>query len=270
MEKYDQIGRHYNQTRRADNFLAGRLKYHLAPAVGEKYLDIGCGTGNYTIALSEKGFDFVGIDPSQEMLKKAKLRKSDVEWKEGRADDIPLDDNSVDGITAVLTVHHWDNLSRAFKELTRVLKSSGRIVIFTSTPEQMSEYWLNHYFPQMLEESIDQMPGLEVVETAMINSGFEIVETEKYFVREDIADRFLYSGKHHPERYLSEEFRQGISSFTNLAIETEVEKGLRNLEKDIKTSRIETAISDYGNDEGDYLFLVATNKKEAGENPLQA
>ena len=43
----------------------------------------------------------------------------------------------------------------------------------------MNGYWLNHYFPKMLKDSINQMPSLENVENAMTNAEIEIIEVKK-------------------------------------------------------------------------------------------
>ena len=80
-EKYDIIGKGYNTTRKADPYLSSRLFHLLSPVKGETYLDIGCGTGNYTIALNEMGVDFIAIDPSEEMLKIARSKNSNIDWK---------------------------------------------------------------------------------------------------------------------------------------------------------------------------------------------
>jgi predicted TPR repeat methyltransferase len=69
--KYDKIGIGYNSTRQADPYLTERLLYHLQPKNNKLYLDIGCGTGNYTCALDDKGISFIGVEPSGEMLREA-------------------------------------------------------------------------------------------------------------------------------------------------------------------------------------------------------
>ncbi len=77
--KYDKIGIDYNQTRKADRYLTERLFHNLNPMIGGLYLDIGCGTGNYTIELQKKGLKFIGIDPSNEMLTKAKKKNKEID-----------------------------------------------------------------------------------------------------------------------------------------------------------------------------------------------
>jgi len=211
--KYNKIGINYNQTRKADRYLTKQLLKYLNPQPNGLYLDIGCGTGNYTNEFQKRGFQFIGIDPSTEMLKKAKIINPKVDWHIGTAEQTGLNDNTVDGIIGSLTIHHWQDLRKGFIALFKVLKKEGQIVIFTSTPAQMEGYWLNHYFPKMLKDSILQMPELEIVRSAMINAKFESIETRKYFIKPDLQDKFLYCGKHAPEIYLNKSIRQGISSF---------------------------------------------------------
>lgn len=259
--KYDKIGIDYNQTRNADKYLTERLLCHLNPVSGGRYLDIGCGTGNYTDKLQKKGFEFIGIDPSNEMLLKAIQKNKDIDWRLGHAEDTDLADEFVNGAMAVLTIHHWEYLCKGFAEMLRVLKPDSRIVIFTSTPVQMQGYWLNYYFPEMLKASTSQMPSLEVIEEAMIKAGFFLTGRETYSIKPDLEDLFLYSGKHNPGLYLRSEVRRGISSFSSLANKEEVESGLYQIQQDMESGKIEEIMESHENELGDYLFIIG--KKEA-------
>lgn len=258
--KYDTLGKNYNATRRADPFIAETLFKLLQPTEKGVYLDIGCGTGNYTHALHKMGVKFMGIDPSLQMLEKAKDTKSQIEWRQGHAEKTGLENQSVNGIIGTLTMHHWNNLTTAFKELYRVLKPGGRIVLFTATPEQMQEYWLHHYFPKMLQDSIVQMPSLESVSQAMEQAGFLQLEQKPYYIQTTLQDLFLYSGKFNPSLYLNPEVRNGISSFSALANKKEVSKGLQKLQADIQSGKIEKVIQSSLNNKGDYLFLSASKR----------
>ena len=255
--KYDTLGLNYNRTRKADPYLIERLLSLLEPSKDASYLDIGCGTGNYTAQFLQKGFRFIGMDPSQIMLDKAHAFHPEGTWMLGAAEDTGLPNASVEGIVGTLTLHHWNNLEAAFKELYRILKPNGKLVFFTSTPQQMEGYWLQHYFPKMLEASIQQMPSLETLENALTRAGFTITATEPYEVRKDLQDHFLYCGKEQPELYLDPIIRQGISSFSNLALQEEVHSGLTQLKSDIASHKIQNVIESYENHLGDYLFIVA-------------
>ena len=257
---YNTIGTGYNFTRQADPYLTNRLLHFLRPGPNKRFLDIGCGTGNYTIALASHGPDFTGVEPSEEMLKQAHEKNQKINWLLGTAEQIPAHECSFDSVIATLTIHHWTNLDKAFNEIYRVTKASASIVLFTATPMQMQGYWLNHYFPAMLRSSISQMPGFDVVKNAMTNAGFKITTTEKYFVQDDLQDHFLYCGKYHPELYFDESVRKGIFSFSALANVEEVKNGLAKLKADLDSGQFVEIKTRYENELGDYLFLVGEKK----------
>lgn len=253
---YDTIGLQYNKTRRADKFLVNRFRHFLYPVKGENYLDTGCGTGNYTCALASGNYQFYGIDPSETMLEKARARNCDVIWHNGSAENLPFENDFFAGAIASLTIHHWQDLTKAFGEISRVLKKSGKFVLFTTLPEQTASYWLAEYFPKMISDSVARLPSFEKIENAFEAANLKIEKTENYFVRARLEDLFLYSGKHRPELYLRADIRRGISSFSNLANKDEAAEGLRRLAKDIESGKISEVIEKYENDKGDYIFIV--------------
>lgn len=258
--KYDTIGTGYNITRHADPYITARLLHHLQPTPDKLYLDIGCGTGNYTIALAEKGFRFVGVEPSEQMLTEGRARNDTIVWLQGTAEQIPAEDKVFRGGIGTLTIHHWTDLKKAFAEIDRVLSYNSKFVLFTSTPEQMKRYWLNHYFPKMLQSSIVQMPSLEDIQKAIEQSELVIKNTEKYFIKDDLQDRFLFVGKNNPALYFDETIRRGISSFSSLANIMEVEQGLSNLKSDLETGAFDKIKDRYENESGDYLFIIMEKK----------
>ncbi len=257
MIKYDDIGIGYNRTRKSDPYLASRMTELLEITPNGNYLDVGCGTGNYTIALNDVGGNWVGIDPSSIMLHEAKKKSRVINWEQGVSENLPFDDNKFDGALACLTIHHWKNLGLGFREIKRVLKASGKFVIFTSDPEQMKRYWLNHYFPGAMEKSILQMPAINAVITSLEQLDFQ-VKRENYFVRPDLQDLFLQSGKHQPELYLDQDVINGISTFSSLATNGELEEGLSRLKNDIGSGVVKQVMARYNNELGDYLFLTVS------------
>jgi ubiquinone/menaquinone biosynthesis C-methylase UbiE len=253
---YNLIGQDYNTTRKADPHICKRLITLLSPEKSGSYIDIGCGTGNYTIALSEAGFEFTGLDPSEIMLATARQKASSKYWLSGSVEKVPVPNSQFDGAIATLTIHHWTDLKKAFQEIYRVLKINSRLILFTSLPEQMSGYWLNHYFPQMMQTSIKKMPDLDRITAAGRYAGFHLPYTELYDIRLDLEDHFLYSGKMNPALYLNAHFRKGISSFAGLEDQDEIKTGLKNLASDIDSGYIKKIQEKFQNSGGDYIFIV--------------
>lgn len=69
---YNKIGKTYDMTRHADTGIVNKLMTLLDAKPRGRYLDIACGSGNYTHALTEHGLEMDGIDISKEMLNKAR------------------------------------------------------------------------------------------------------------------------------------------------------------------------------------------------------
>jgi ubiquinone/menaquinone biosynthesis C-methylase UbiE len=256
---YNQIGNGYNRTRRADPYIAQRLHALLSPIDGGHYLDIGCGTGNYTAMLADMGLDITGVDPSEAMLEEARTKLPVLQWLYGTAENIPLPNDSMDGAVATLTLHHWKNLDEGFKEMARVLKPGAVWVIFTFTPEQERSYWLNHFFPNMMRRSTQKAIPFDKVLQAAATADLTLAHTEKYYVHNELQDLFMYSGKHNPELYFDPVVRDGISSFAMLSDPEEVENGLNLLRSSLDNSTFQSIKEQYANDLGDYLFAIFKN-----------
>lgn len=256
MAIYNQIGRTYDTTRRADPYIVSRLTHYLDIDTQKTYLDVACGTGNYTVALAAKGGSWHGIDQSSQMLETTHSKSSVVNWRIADIRSLPFSENFFSGAVCTLAIHHFPELLSIFSEVRRVL-SDGNFVIFTSTPEQTSNYWLAEYFPEAIRRSAEQMPRLETVIETLRKAGFTGTKTENYQVREDLQDFFLYSGKYQPDIYLNAQVRANISTFSLLAEQSEIELGCERLASDIKTERIRQIIERH-KQTNDYLFVVAT------------
>ena len=254
---YNTIGENYDVTRRADPAIVDTLSRMLSIESHGCYLDVACGTGNYTVELSERGGMWSGVELSKLMLQGAQQKSNAIEWKQGDVEALPWEDGVFDGGICTLATHHFADLSTAFAEVGRVMKTEGSLVVFTTTPQQTGAYWLKHYFPKMIERSAEKLTDLADMTLALQDGGFSVIEIEPFFVTPQLQDFFLYSGKHRPEMYLSPNVRQGISSFARLIESEELEGGLSQLERDIESGEVHDVIRGYQNDIGDYLFIRA-------------
>jgi SAM-dependent methyltransferase len=256
MYSYDAIGSNYDVTRQADPGLVDSLVRLLDTQPGALILDVACGTGNYTVALAERGLRMTGVDISSTMLRRAREKFDGVDWRIADASQLPCADGMFAGAVCVLAVHHFSCPAQVFSEVRRVL-AGGPLVIFTSSPEQMRRYWLNLYFPQTMARAIAQMPDPQVLAQNLRQAGFRSVDCEPYEVSDSLEDLFLYSGKLRPSLYLDPHVRSGISTFATLAEPSEVEAGLVALAADIASNRIRAVIDAYAHSEGDYQFIIA-------------
>ncbi|MCK5282109.1 MAG: class I SAM-dependent methyltransferase [Nanoarchaeota archaeon] len=99
-------------------------------------LDVGCGTGRYTKILADMGESVAGIDFSRNMLKQAKKKVKNAEFKQADITKrLPFPDGSFNKIVCSLVISHVKKLVPIFKEMKRVLKDDGFIVITTLHPD---------------------------------------------------------------------------------------------------------------------------------------
>jgi ubiquinone/menaquinone biosynthesis C-methylase UbiE len=92
-------------------------------------LDAACGTGRHTARLAARGHRVVGIDASPEMLARAQARVPAAELEVGTLEALPLADASVDLAVCALALTHVPDLGPALRELARVVRPGGRLVV---------------------------------------------------------------------------------------------------------------------------------------------
>ncbi|MEM8998017.1 MAG: methyltransferase domain-containing protein, partial [Acidobacteriota bacterium] len=99
---------------------------------GMRVLDIACGTGFGSRLLAEQGAEVVGVDIEPDTVATARERHGDVAgFRLGRAEEIPLDDHSVDLAFSIGTIEHVEDDDAFLRELGRVLKTGGGLVAYT-------------------------------------------------------------------------------------------------------------------------------------------
>jgi demethylmenaquinone methyltransferase/2-methoxy-6-polyprenyl-1,4-benzoquinol methylase len=108
-------------------FLVSRLE----PGREDTVLDVACGTGAVALELVRRfGCRVVGVDQSREMLAVAEQRLGDrVELHEARAESLPFEDASFDGLTFTYLLRYVDDPRATLRELARVVKPGGRIAM---------------------------------------------------------------------------------------------------------------------------------------------
>jgi ubiquinone/menaquinone biosynthesis C-methylase UbiE len=97
-------------------------------------LDAACGTGRHTAALVARGYKTIGIDQSPEMVALARQKAPNAEFRIGYLENLPLADSSVDLAVCGLALTHLRDLSVAIKELARVVRPGGRVIISDRHP----------------------------------------------------------------------------------------------------------------------------------------
>ena len=96
----------------------------------KKLLDVSCGTGNMLKEMSET-FDaeLYGIDLSEEMIKHAQNKLTNVNLQVADVSSLPFEDNFFDYVTTTEAFHHYYDQNKALSEMKRVVKPRGKVII---------------------------------------------------------------------------------------------------------------------------------------------
>ena len=204
--------------------------------LGRRVVDIGCGTGRFAAALTERGARVWGVEPTPEMAERARERLG-VTVKSAPAEQLPFKDGWFERAVMWLVIHLVDR-PRAFAEARRVLGPGGRLVIATFDPLHFERYWLNQVYPSL--DAIDRarFPTPDELRVELEAARFETVELIP-LSQTTAIDR---------EQAL-ERVRGRFISTLQLLDESEYQTGLERLEQELP-ERVEYAL--------EWLVAVAT------------
>ena len=258
MTIFNSIGGTYNKTRAADERIVAEL-IRLINLDRENFIiaDIGAGTGNYSIALANAGFQIVAIEPSTMMLSNPQ-QNPNIKWIIGCAETIPLQTGSVDAVVSVLALPHFVDIERAFREMARISKN-GPIVLFTFDPRIGTKTWMYQYFP-FCWDAFSFLPNVEDMAKIIGNCTYLSTQIIPFNLPPDLRDNFAAAAWRRPHLYLDPDYRSNISSF-RMADAAVIDESLKRLAVDLKNGHWE---KQYGEvlhmdrmDAG-YYFLLAS------------
>lgn len=185
-----------------------------------RLLDFGCGTGNYLLALQEKGYTkLFALDVDDSMIDIASKRTG-IAVQNGSHLSIPFENNFFDSIILIAMIHFIDDLSSLFKNLNRVCMDRGRIVIVTQSHKQVSSRFYNKYFPSLVNIDKERYHEPQYIISIAQKNGFVLKGVQDYATGKDmvIDDKYfelIKSKSFYVLRMLSDaEFEEGMKNFT--------------------------------------------------------
>jgi demethylmenaquinone methyltransferase/2-methoxy-6-polyprenyl-1,4-benzoquinol methylase len=134
---FDQVAAAYDRTNSVlslgnDRFWRVATLRAVAPRRGERILDLAAGTGTSSMAFVPSGAHVVAADFSRGMIAEGRRRHGNVpnlEFVQADATDLPFQDAEFDAVTMSFGLRNVNDPRRALRELRRVTKPGGRIVV---------------------------------------------------------------------------------------------------------------------------------------------
>jgi SAM-dependent methyltransferase len=217
------VGGGYTATRGTDPKIAQVIWAGLGDA--HSVLNVGAGAGAY----EPPDRAVLAVEPSSVMIAQRPAHAAPV--VRAVAEALPLADNQVDAVMAILTDHLWADRRQGLRELRRVARR--RVVLFNADPTAAGRFWLTR----------DYLPGvMSLIPRRFHQPG---VWVEDYLTRElgpvrlvpvpiphDCRDGFYGAFWRRPAAYLHPEVRAGISLFTQLPPQ-DVTQALHRLHTDL-------------------------------------
>jgi ubiquinone/menaquinone biosynthesis C-methylase UbiE len=188
---YDRLAADYARHRQVH---PGVLRSLAAATVASRFLEVGCGTGNYLLALYDlTGRTGIGLDPSREMLGRARHRDGGAPLVRARAESMPFADGSFDLVFSVDVIHHISDRSGFFGEARRVLRRGGLCCTVTDSADDIRRRSpLSLYFPETVEMELVRYPAIEVLRQEIADAGLATLDTTFVELEYELTDLSPY------------------------------------------------------------------------------
>jgi demethylmenaquinone methyltransferase / 2-methoxy-6-polyprenyl-1,4-benzoquinol methylase len=160
---------------------------------GSRALDVATGTGDLAVELARRGPEVTGMDFAPAMLEIARAKAPGLAFEEGDALSLRYGDAEFDAVTVGFGARNFADLDQGLREMARVTKPGGRVVVLEITTPQKPPLswffraWFDRVVPALgrvagdpdaysyLPSSVRRFPGPEELAARMAAAGLEDV-----------------------------------------------------------------------------------------------
>ena len=222
---YDRIASEYAQHRRVHPEVLRHLYLDSGIDMDSLVLEVGCGTGNYILAIEGlTGSQCWGTDPSEIMMQKARKRSETTMFQRGQAKrlDFPA---LFHFVFSVDVIHHLKKPVAYFEEAHRVLRSGGKLCTVTDSEEIIrNREPLATYFPETIKADLKRYHPISELRESMEEAGFcKLSETTVEFT-------YLLTD--------SQAYRDKAFSCLHLIPKAAFKRGIEKMEQDLQSGPI--------------------------------
>ncbi|WP_432666450.1 class I SAM-dependent methyltransferase [Wukongibacter baidiensis] len=222
---YNEISKIYDAVREAD---LKAVKFMIEKAQLSKesrVLEIGCGTANYLKIIYDITKPEVwGLDRSKGMLSRAREKCKDAVLVEGDAIELlEIPDSAFDLVYMVDVIHHIKDIEKMFKNIKRVLKENGKLVVFSDDHEHIRNRLTTKYFPETLEGELRRYQDTPEIKDALLRNYYNEIDNGILEIGEDLD---------YGSRLIEIASKKGYSMFGMIS-EGAIEAGIERIKSDM-------------------------------------
>jgi ubiquinone/menaquinone biosynthesis C-methylase UbiE len=189
-EKYEEKRFANNRGKYEDKFQKDVLFSMVNSWEGLSILEVGCGTGRFSIEVQKKGALVIALDPAFSMLIRLKgkintKREDKIELVCGSGLELPFKDNVFDGCICVNVLSHLPNYERAFREINRCLKPCAFFIFNIPnllSPLLLVGLWVNLRKKSLINPVYTKWYTLGEIKKNLEKAGFEIEAVKGVFI----------------------------------------------------------------------------------------
>lgn len=180
---YDSIAGRYDRRYQIHEYAGVRAA--LVDFAGESraVVEVGCGTGHWleevirSVSLSGQR-TIAGVEPSAEMIARARTTAPDAHLVRARAEALPWRDASFDRVYCINALHHFSDRAGFFAEARRILKPGGALLTIGKDPHaERDSWWVYDYFPETLAIDRERFARVRTLRGEMALAGFSWSES---------------------------------------------------------------------------------------------
>jgi ubiquinone/menaquinone biosynthesis C-methylase UbiE len=183
---YDQLAAVYDRDRaqplEAMEPWRAALAAYLPPASGLPVLDLGAGTGLFSVAIAQ-WFDtaVLAVEPSDGMRRQANTRRTHprVTYLGGRGEQLPLRDGCCDSAWLSTVIHHISDLAACAGELRRVVRPGGWVLVRNAFPDRPEPVTRLFTFWPAARTILARAPTVQATIATFVATGFTLHRLEQ-------------------------------------------------------------------------------------------
>ncbi|MGW8768267.1 class I SAM-dependent methyltransferase [Streptomyces sp. NPDC055815] len=182
---YADAGRIFQST--ADHYARYRLPYPVfltdtvvglahRHTAAPRMVDLGCGPGPVSLALTSSGVDMIGVDPSGEMLATAQKQAAErgllVDWRQGTGETI-ADQHGTGGVSGavIADAFHWMNRPRVLQQLDQVVAPGGFVAVLCSHATGAPRPWWHDVIATVRSRYVGRVPAAGIGQDYVVPQG---------------------------------------------------------------------------------------------------